>query len=376
MPNFEPTRLLFPCLFVVSFLLAGCGGSSDGPSLGDWTLEAEGITLSKDLQVSETENYFFGSIGDLDVTTEGRMVVLDTEANHLKVLRSDGTLIDTLGRGGQGPGEFRGPQMVEVARGDSVYVFDNQLERITVFTPPPSSQVARSVVIPGDKGYPTKVRVLEEGFAGQFSPGYSRKEGLRRPSPASWHLIRETGAAGDSLFRERRLKVATSFGGPGVVIAYLPFGRFTRVAAGSDSRLYHSWPDSLQIKATSLDGTTEVIASVPTAPVPVTEAERDSALKGISTKIRGEIEAAFPETKPALTDLVVADDGRLWVQRPAQKPDPERSTWWILDADDKTIHEIRLPREVRIEVVRNGMAYGVTTTVGGAPALVRYRIQT
>ena len=359
---------------VLALLLAGCGDGGDTPSLGDWTLKTEGVTLTEALRVSETDRFYFGSIADLDVTSEGRMVALDPEANHLKVLRPDGTLIDTLGRRGQGPGEFRRPTNIAVARGDSVYVFDNQLNRLTVFTPPPSSERARSVTITSAGGSVTEIQVLEGVLVGRFTPGYTRKEGMRRPQHATWRLLRETGVPGDTLLISKRRKLATSFQGPGVVIAYLPFGRVTRAAPGPGDRLYHGFTDSLYVRATSLDGSRETVAIVPADPIPVTEAERDSALSGIDAKIRGQIESAFPETKPAFTDLVIAEDGRLWVECPTEEAGADTTLWWILDPESKTIHEIQLPSEVDLEVVQSGKAYGTTTTEAGAPALVRYQI--
>jgi len=87
------------CLLVsacVLLLFAGCGGGGNGPDLGDWTLTTNELTLSKDLQVSESKAFYFGRIFDLDVTSEGRMVVADWDAKNIKVLRPDGTLLAPL----------------------------------------------------------------------------------------------------------------------------------------------------------------------------------------------------------------------------------------------------------------------------------------
>jgi hypothetical protein len=373
-PKLNP-KLFFTSLMLLGILLAGCGDSSDAPSLDDWSLKTNGLTLSKDLQVSETENYFFGSIQDLDVTSEGRMVVLDADATHLKVLRPDGTLIDTLGRQGQGPGEFQRPRQVHAARGDSVFVFDVVGDRITVFTPPPSSRFARSMLVSSDVGNLTQVHILKDRLAGRFTPGYTRKEGLRRPSPAFWRVIHGTGVAGDTLLKAHRRKVATFFGGPGAAIAYLPFGRRTRVAPGPDAQLYHGSTDSLHVQATSLDGTTAVLASVPAEPVAVTDTERDSVLEEYPGKLGSTLRSTLPATKPAFTDLAVADDGRLWIQRPKKRPSANTVEWWVLDPETKTIRKTRLPSELELEVVQDGRAYSSTTTEMGAPAVVRYQIE-
>ena len=75
-------------------------------------------------------------------------------------------------------------------------------------------------------------------------------------------------------------------------------------------------------------------------------------------------------------DSIYADDGRLWVQRPAEGANPDTLPWWVLDPDTKTIHEITVPADVNLEVVRNGNVYGTTTTERDTPILVRYHIDT
>jgi hypothetical protein len=334
----------------------------------------DGVSLTENLRVSEAEAFYFGSVDDLDITSDGRMVVLDADAARvLKVLRPDGTLLDTLGRRGRGPGEFQGPTTVDVARGDSLYVFDNTLDRLSVFSPPPSSELTRSVVITSDKGDVSSVRALGARLVAERTPEFNRTEGLSRPPPNTWHLLDGTDVSAPSLLRAQRRKVAFSLGDQMGVIARLPFGRSTRVATGPDGRLYHGTTDSLRVRATSLDATTEAIATVPADPIPVTEAERDSVLDDLPSRVRRPIESAFPNTKPAFTDLVVAESGRLWVQRPPEGPDAQTTSWWVLDPDAQTVQTVRLDTDVTLEVVRDGRVYG-TTTEAGAPAVVRYRI--
>jgi len=300
------------------------------------------------------------------------------------VLPPDRTLLDTLGRQGEGPGEFQFPTTAEVARGDSIYVFDADPERLTVFTLSPTPSMARSVAITREQGPRgtdawgrlQRVWMLGDTLAARFWPYYAREEGYRQPAPVIWRSLNQAGALGDTLVQERRPHISISFEGQGVGIESLPFDRKTVVAPGPNGRMYHGWTDSLQVRATTLDGTTEVVAQVPTDPVSVTAADRDSPLASIErSDIRKQFADEIPQTKPAFTDLVVAHDGRLWVRRPTEGPDAETTPWWVLEPGARTIHEIQLPTEVTLEVVRDGMAYGTTKTETGAPAVVRYRIE-
>jgi hypothetical protein len=83
--------------------------------------------------------------------------------------------------------------------------------------------------------------------------------------------------------------------------------------------------------------------------------------------------SALPDTKPAFTAMTVSDEGRIWVKRPPTRPDAATVPWWILDPETKTIQQAQLPPEVELMVVRDGKAYGTTTTGRGAPALVQYQ---
>ncbi len=362
---------------ICAFLLfTGCGGERNSPDLGNWTLITDGLSLTEDLRISESEAFYFGRIIDLDVTSEGHMIAADWDATNIKVLRPDGTLIDTLGRSGSGPGEFQQLRSIQVARSDSIYAYDVQRSRLTVFAPPPSLAVVRTVTVSQEEGFATRMAVLDDRFVGSFGGSMTPEEGVRRPEPTPWRWIDASGTPGDTLMMARQRKRALLSVNGGFRIRSIPFGRETLTAIGPQSRLYYGWTDSLRISDRGAEGRSEVVASVPTKPIPVREADRDSALSDVSSDMKPLVSSALPDTKPALTDLVVADDGRLWVKRSQEKVGAHTTPWWVLDPDTKTIQEVRLPSEVDLEVVQNDRAYGTTETKMGAPAVVRYRIQT
>lgn len=366
------TRLV---LALIAVLLFGCG-AEDTRDLGDWTLWEDGLRVADTLLVDETETFYFGVISDLAVTSKGRMVIADREAKNVKVLAADGSLVDTLGGPGQGPGEFEALRSVQVARGDSLYTYDFRRSRLTVFAPDPPYSVARMVTVSRDLGFVTELIVLDDQFVGSSgsSPDLS-KGGVTTPPPRIWRLVSDDGVPGDTLLQTRGQDLAVATAGRAFRARPVPFARTTQVKRGPDGRLYTGWSDSLRIQAHAADGTSETIVDVPTSPVPVTEAERDSILNDVGSDLRSIMASAIPETKPAFTDFVVADDGRLWVKRPTVGHQEESQRWWRLAPDSRTIHEGWFPADVDIEVVMNGKVYGTTITENGGPAVVRYDIQ-
>lgn len=117
------TRFL---LLTTPFILAACASdadpSSDGPdvvteTIGDttvvrtlsgsvWGGEA---TLVPEVSIGELdgpEEYLFGWIFSIAVDEDHNVYVFDYQAQHVGVFDSEGDHVRTLGRQGEGPGEF------------------------------------------------------------------------------------------------------------------------------------------------------------------------------------------------------------------------------------------------------------------------------
>lgn len=365
-------RLSLSTLFA-TLLFAGCGGSQESSDLGDWTLDAASLTLTEEMKTSGTENYFFGDIGDLAVTSDGRLIVTDTDAQHLKVLRSDGTLIDSVGRAGQGPGEFQSVGSVQVGPSDSLYVGDSQANRLSVFAPGSPYEFDR--ILSSNESGASRFLVLDNRYVGRVGGGFNPNSD-ERPPPHVWRLMDSNGTLQDTLLTARRRNMKMGKVNGGLAVGMVPYTRQTFVTSGADGRIYHAWTDSLHIEATTLNGHSEVVASIPTKPVPISSAERDTALaKFEGSGLRSKMSSAMPDTKPALIGMLVADDGRVWVERPTKEVNPDSTTWWRLLPEEETIQEVQVPSAVSLQEVQNGKAYGVTKTELGAPAVVRYRIR-
>jgi hypothetical protein len=92
------------------------------------------------------EHDSFGQIADVTLDRHGRVYVADNAAHRVSVFQGDGRFIATLGREGQGPGEFESPWLVRVDPNDSVFVWDMSLGRMSVFDP--AFRFARSFAVP------------------------------------------------------------------------------------------------------------------------------------------------------------------------------------------------------------------------------------
>jgi hypothetical protein len=80
-------------------------------------------------------------------TTDNRWILAEPdEHGPLLVFDEHGELIDTIGRFGDGPGEYRRVNLVRVTAGDSIRVFDIQTGRLSTYSS--SGRFARSTQVP------------------------------------------------------------------------------------------------------------------------------------------------------------------------------------------------------------------------------------
>lgn len=327
--------------------------------------------LERDLLLSETDAFYFGSVADVAVASDGRMYVLDGEASHVKMLSPEGRLQRTIGREGEGPGEFQWAREIVVGRGDSLYVLDAERDWISVFAP--SGVLAYGIQAASEGELPDGLLVPREraGFLLLYEvlpPPDTEREGtftVRRidvsARPADTVLTAHT---------RDRFPIET-----GRVRVYMdvPYGRGPHLTLGPEDALLFGRNDSLRFTRYRLDGTPLTRMSVPFESIPVTPAERTAELEDASGKYRTILDNRMPSTKPAFEQFLVDDAGRYWFGRPTAHADT--TAWWVVDPEEKTVATARVSDEVNLEAVRNGYAYGETATKSGAPALVRYRVR-
>ncbi|MEO8199969.1 MAG: 6-bladed beta-propeller, partial [Gemmatimonadota bacterium] len=74
----------------------------------------------------------FGRLQDVLRLPDGRLIVAEGDAAQLRLFSDSGNYIRSVGRKGEGPGEFVGLGLIRPYRADSLMVYDYQLRRITV----------------------------------------------------------------------------------------------------------------------------------------------------------------------------------------------------------------------------------------------------
>ena len=92
------------------------------------------LLLSPDLDIKRElkgSPYNFDGVRYMDVMADGTLIVGDKDNDQIKIISSDGKLLNVVGsgQGGRGPGEFRTPEGVEI-RGETVWLSDSGNDRV------------------------------------------------------------------------------------------------------------------------------------------------------------------------------------------------------------------------------------------------------
>jgi hypothetical protein len=286
---------------------------------------------------------------------DGRVVVADAGSSEIKVFGSDGELTQTIGRPGEGPGEFRRMSYFGRLPGDSLAVWDLGQARLTVFSPDGTRSRETRIGATPESPRSSVAGVFGDGTLlsrGFVNLGDRVPDGLERHETEVFHLAADgtlldsigNVIGGESFFRA--VEGGFSFYTP-------PFGRTTEmIAAGS--RLYIADSERPEIRVLTPDGMPVRIVRWAQRPRTISDADieraRDNALESASDDQHPGIERMFadipmPESMPAFSRVRVDRDGGLWVQLYRTQWDEGMSTWLVFDDEGGLRASIDLPPE-------------------------------
>jgi len=83
---------------------------------------------------TDDENLAFDSPADLEVDDAGNIYIADSRNRRIQIFDPEGRFVRTIGRMGQGPGEFMATKSIDFDSQGRLLVLDNRQSRIQVFT--------------------------------------------------------------------------------------------------------------------------------------------------------------------------------------------------------------------------------------------------
>lgn len=287
-----------------------------------------------DLRIGTLEGefeYVFGDVRGIEIGADGTIYVLDNQASEIRAFQPDGTFDRTVARSGSGPGEIGQANGLVRAPDGTLWVQDHSQWRL-IRLDPDGGEVERIPMPVLQYGYLWDGVVDEQGriwtewsrSVGGPPPGQPPEPGLQEGT-SEMHMIAldpETGAS-DTIYLATatwRSWVVTLDNGWG--FRAIPFQPSNLYAVGPSGEIWLAASDRYRIALLDSSGDTVRIVEVDRDPEPVTADDRRAYIEDAAERGENEERAAramtgaFPDVKPVLAQLVVDDEGRLWVRRP------------------------------------------------------------
>lgn len=371
---------LFVSLAISIFLL-GCepGEPETGLHLDEVYEEEAALQAMKVGEIGDNAP-LIGLPRSLALNSEGMLYISDFDNNEVHVVSAGGDSIDTLGRSGQGPGEFRNTSTITVGPSDSLFVRDSQ--RISVFGPAPQHEFAYSFHLPSPYNGKTSGGV-HKTLEGTLLASYSRPKNpnLDR-DPGIWIMrVDRKESTPETIYQMPMDEIHVRVQNGHHQSVERPFGRKSFYTY-TDTGVCYGWSDSLRVRCGDADGHDSLVVNVDHTALPATSSEIASYRDIYGGDRLAMIEeAGFHDTHPAYEGFHVDTDGRIWILEAVHKPDESLTleeiqdvmvTWYRIDPVAETYKTIELPAGQTIEAATGTHVY--TTMAPVLPNVWIYRL--
>lgn len=334
----------------------------------------------------------FGMIRSIAVLDDGRFAVADAQAEEVRLFDSEGQHLRTFGGRGQGPGELAGMQGVFLDHEGMLRVAEQENARLSVFHP--------------DTGFVRSfpLRLFSYGFQGPWaaaidSTGHTMVASSGRYGEGRyWNMLRVYDPAMrqiDSIpYHEYTDEVRDTEDAPGAwriaigngtVHMPVPFFAQPRQVVGPTGAFWSTPEGATQIEVAHWmpAGDTSLVIRSRRQPVPVTPAERDSAIADVRSRLEERVSSLpnldpgrIPATKPPTYGLSLDGRERLWVRITGEGSDT--TVYDVFEPDGRRAETVALPFRVDRwipPVVRGDMVWIVVRDESDVQYVVRARLR-
>lgn len=399
-------------------LLTACGTDAGSPAatpgtvvetIGDTTVVrtlagsvwAGEATLVPEITIGMLDGpaeYLFGRIRSLAVNDDGTVYVLDQLEQRVRVFDSLGVHLETLGRRGEGPGEFSSAEAIAVLSDGRLAVRDPENQRVTVFGPGPGETAEWSYAAGAYSRSPLYADARGRTFLLASDPTRVRDLVMRiivlGPDGTPLDTLPEPSSVYQSPFVRAEA--------PGISMTYgVPFTPRFHWTVHPSGHFLTGFSSEYRIDLARDEGVLRIERSLD--PVPASNAERAYQRERMVGSIRRSIPGwdwdgpAIPSHKPFFRELLAGRDGRIWVRlwtggRPVDNMDHDPDDPGSLPViwEEETRYDVFEPDGTYLGVVvapdgfsgfpapvfDGDRVWAVTQDELGVQRVVRYRIQT
>ncbi|HVT43401.1 MAG TPA: 6-bladed beta-propeller, partial [Thermoanaerobaculia bacterium] len=294
--------------------------------------------------------------------SDGRVVIANGGTNELRFYDPEGRHLASIGRSGEGPGEFQDLQRVWILPGDSLLAYDFLPSRLSVFSP--DGEFVRSQHYSSPDGRQILIRgpladgsIIAAGVPIWSSPGAA--SGVVRDS-VPYYRYDPLGTVPHTFGRFPSAEVFRIVTGDDWQLTGVPFARVP-VTAVAGNAVHFGSASTYELYTYSANGELERVVRLSMQPRAVTAADIDqyrrerlelAEREGMRPSMERMLSVLpFPGTMPPYDRAIADSEGNVWLSdyRPARH---EPATWRVFSPDGVFLGSIDAPAQ--FEVIQIG----------------------
>jgi hypothetical protein len=333
------------------------------------------------------EGVFFETPSTVSCDPEGDIYVVDSGAKNIKKFDAQGKFLKTIGREGQGPGEFDSPYYSTFA-GNRLIVWDSGSRRLSSFTP--DGDFVDSVNIAYNEGWVRGLRGLSSGeVVVEMEKSYRRepdKPQECRIDLYSTELKFIRTIYKRELWRKKYIRTKEY----GTTTLYFPYSADVRWDVLPDGRIVIGYSSKYELEIFDRSGNNISSISHTYDPVDVTEKDRREYFDSVEFYRMGERlkdppeyitkYTEFPKHKPVYKNLLTDSEGNIWVVLNRKNQDEDGKIFDVFDRTGKFVSRVFLegdtafPDNRNAYVVNKGTFLLIETDENDLYRLIRFKI--
>ncbi|PWN05101.1 6-bladed beta-propeller [Rhodohalobacter mucosus] len=314
------------------------------------------ISLTEQARFGDTNEIFISSISGIAVDDNGNLYLADQSEATVHAYDPDGEYRFSIGRSGEGPGEFNAAYQPRIHNGE-LYVLDINQQRISVFNPEDGTFLRTHPLGGGSddlSGFPVQAEPLSDG---RFLVFYNQMErdGEKFLMGRTPRIVDGDGnvlSSGFIEFRPAEMHMLQSDNN--IRIMSLPFMGSTYADVSPAEEIVSGFSDRILLHARNLEG--EVIRSIyhsrespPLDRDGMIADYEDEAMKDALRRMD------IPETRQAFLDIETDEENRIWLTLPTVNEE-ENEVWVLAETGEKLAAFVR-PATDMMELVKDGHVY-------------------
>lgn len=321
----------------------------------DWVIGDE-PSLSIGQEGGPVTNQLF-AVRDAAALADGRLAIANAGTGEIRLFRGDGTHAVSMGRIGEGPGEFSSLVTIEPWPGDSILAWDPRQQRVSIFSV--EGSLGRTFRVDVSESFQPELLGMTRARQLFFRSGFPQRDdepydGMFRPDQR-YVLVDGEG--------RELVDLGTHPGTEGFLLATggtesfseHPHAKSTRAAVWAD-QVVISPNDTYELRVFSQAGELETLIRLDQVSSEPTRADLEDWFETSSADQTNEQRSVFRRSFemlpllgsfPAFSEILIDELDHLWVRDYRQLGD-DRVTWAVFDPAGSALGRFETPGGLQI----------------------------